>query len=219
MRAFFSIIILLFGFNQSSHAQVYTFTGIVHFANEDQSSAFDDASTFTATLIFDINQTPIDALYNGGSTSFYSYTSLTYQIGSQMWSTYSDFDSSHYFSSVAISKEGISSYHDDSVGVLGYDSVDLTNGQTINVSLLMGNDTTNSYISGNNANNLLHFNSMNDTYGYLETNSGKIMLYDITMTAAVPEPKSWLMMLFGFGLVASIHRRRQRTRILTSPTV
>ena len=34
---------------------------------------------------------------------------------------------------------------------------------------------------------------------------------DITLAAAVPEPTTWMMMLFGFGLIGSALRRRKTT--------
>ena len=217
MRKLLSLIVVMFGFNLSAHAQTYVFTGDVVYDRESQSEAFNNVTTFTATLTFDITQAPEDALYStydapsDGDTTFYGYTNLSYQIGSHTWSYHSDFNDlgSYLNASVAVLDSGpLGSF--DLLGIIAQDAIYLNNGQYIQSSTLLAIDTNTNYFSETNAYNLLSFNNLPDRYGYIETYSGDIRLYGITMTAQVPEPATWLMMLIGFGMVASVHRRKRR---------
>lgn len=219
MRKLFALIVLLFSFNLTAHAQVYIFTGDVKFCTRCATIAddFDNATTFTATLTFDTSQTTADAasVYSDPGVTddaAYDIGSITYQLGGQSWThsgTWGGSDNDYVNIHAGITSAEIVSIYGDSDHLLD-------NGYTVTSTVLGGGIYSNIYhtyaptFGGADASNLLAFNDFTSTFGKIRTDFGIATLSNITMTAAVPEPSTWLMMLIGFGMVASVHRRQRR---------
>ncbi|UTW56561.1 PEPxxWA-CTERM sorting domain-containing protein [Kordiimonas sp. SCSIO 12610] len=151
-----------------------------------------ETTNFTATLVFDDAVSDDD----GSFQSSYEFSSLTFTIGANVFSfgaditnfvTIGDIFGENFISIDAFNATDVLTIAGDNIGGSGSD------------------------FTGTDLANITSISSLN-TFGILTTATDSFDLTNIRAAAvsAVPEPATWLMMIFGFSLTGVALQRRRR---------
>jgi hypothetical protein len=233
MKKLAIVILSIFGFSSllNAQAQTFNFGGQVNFNNAEEATAFGLSSTvadFTFSVIFDTTQPSLLGDSAGDSQTF-DFESVLYTIGDVTYGYTAGGGNVLIDDGVeGVVIDGATS--SDSLGITGFEDVAISNTFSIlSTSVFFGSDVAifdalnNASASNFNAGVFNAFGPGSGSFSLIERDplsgsligGGAVDLSNITLTSvgavsAIPEPATWLMMVFGFAGVGMTLKRRRR---------
>ncbi|UTW56234.1 PEPxxWA-CTERM sorting domain-containing protein [Kordiimonas sp. SCSIO 12610] len=211
--------VLLFGRMVNAQAQTFTFEGDITFqtAGLAQAAGFSSLTgrfdgEITIDIIGSATSSSIDSF--GDAVARYEYTSFSLNIGALSASYSGNASQNNVFD--IIDRNSTGRFDTDQLNILAFENLSVPELDFILIVLAFEQPITS--LSGTDLGQLTRFVDQEPRQGSgtLATSQGGASFSNVTLStpSAVPEPATWLMMIFGFAISGFALRRSQKRALV-----